>query len=182
MSGSAENLSSLPHGPETERLWALYFLSVEEGDWEARALALQDSLARRTLPEHRQVAALGGALEVVRAKHSRWPPNKLKYLNAGLEVLDSLTAEAPDDPVVRYLRLVSTYYLPFFVDRDDTVREDLAALVRLLPDRPDAFSPPVYGAVIRFVLANGSPGPEQRQRLEGALAARGGLLGGGGRP
>jgi len=170
-SGSAEDLDGLPHGPETERLWALYFMSVEDGDWEEQALALQDSLAADDLPEHRQVTALGGALTVVRAKHSRWPPNKLKFLKAGLQVLDSLAGQAPDDPVVRYLRLVSTYYLPFFVDRDESVRDDLAVLARILPDRSDAFSGPVYRVVVRFVLDHGELSEEASRRLEGALAA-----------
>lgn len=182
ISGSAERLEALPHGRDTERLWALYFLSVEDGDWEEQALALQDSLAERALPEHRQVTALGGALAVVRAKHSRWPPNKLKFLKAGLEVLDSLTADAPEDPVVRYLRLASTYYLPFFLDRDESVQEDLEVLARVLPDRSDAFSPAVYEAVIRFILDNGSPAAESRARLQEALAARLGPAGGGALP
>ncbi len=170
-SGSETNLEALPHGPDTERLWALYFVSVEDGDWEESALALHDSLVTRDLPEHRQVTALGGALEVVRAKHSRWPPNKLKFLKAGLQVLDSLAMEAPEDPVVRYLRLVSTYYLPFFVDRDESVRDDLAVLARILPERPDAFSPLIYRAVVRFVLDHGDLSEEASGRLEDGLAS-----------
>jgi hypothetical protein len=115
------------------------------------------------------VNALAGALEVVRAKHSRWPPNKLKYLRRGVSALDRLVAEAPDDAVVRYLRLVSCFYLPFFLERDQSVKEDLRVLTELLPKGSGGFSGPVYSAVIRFVLENGDPAREEQMRLEAAL-------------
>lgn len=168
-SGSEVDLRGIPHSRDTERLWALYFLSVQEKDWEAPALALADTLSHRDLPEALQIGALAGALEVVRAKHSRWPPNKLEHLRSGLAMLDRLVEEAPQDPVVRYLRLMSCYYLPFFLDEDESVEDDLRVLLSILPDQRQAFSPPVYDAVVRFVLENGAPDPEQRIRLGAAL-------------
>ena len=159
----------LPHSQATERLWALYFLNVEEKEWEASARALADSLSRVELPEAHQVEALAGALEVIRAKHSRWPPNKLRYLRDGLSVLNRLVAERPQDAAIRYLRLMSTYYLPFFQDQDDAVQEDLEALCAMLPESGAAFSPPVYAAALRFVLDRGNPDAETRARMEAAL-------------
>jgi hypothetical protein len=169
-SGSESTFSGLPHSRDTERLWALYFMSVEEKAWEKPALALADTLGEAGLPEALQVEALAGALEVVRAKNSRWPPNKLKYLRRGLLVLNRLVEETPGDPVVRYLRLMSCYYLPFFLDQDDAVKEDFEVLATLLPDSEGAFSPPVYEAVLQFVLENGDSDPEARSHLETALA------------
>ena len=168
-SGSEVDLTGIPHSRETERLWTLYFLSVQEKDWEVPAVALADTLSQRDLPEALHIGALAGALEVVRAKHSRWPPNKLKHLRSGLSTLDRLVEEAPQDPVVRYLRLMSCYYLPFFLDQDESVEDDLHVLLSILPNQRQAFSPPVYEAVVRFVLENGDPDPEQRIRLGEAL-------------
>jgi hypothetical protein len=176
-SGAAEGISTLPHSLDTERLWALYFLYVEEKDWEKTALALADSLAERQLPEALHVQALAGALEVVRAKHSRWPPNKLKYLRTGISMLDHLTSQAPEDPVVRYLRAVSGYYLPFFLERNETVEEDFEVLARTLPGRGDVFSPAVYRAVLQFVLEHGDPGDQDREALENALKSQSGASG-----
>lgn len=167
--GSDRKPSDLPHHPDLERLWALYFLSVEEKEWEKPAVALADSLARNPLPEDLHVHALGGAIEVVRAKNSRWPPNKLKHLRQGLSVLDRLVEEEPRDPAVRYLRLVSCYYLPFFLEREESVKEDFAVLASVLPDRGDAFSPQVRHAVLRFVLDKGEVGEPDRTRLEKSL-------------
>jgi hypothetical protein len=113
-----------------------------------------------------------GAMEVVRAKHSRWPPNKLKYLNRGAEILDELVEEYPEDLEVRYLRLASYRFLPFFLSRDDSVAEDLQVLVADLPGKPEAFSPPVYRAVLRFVLDNGDLEAEDRTRFELALGSQ----------
>jgi hypothetical protein len=115
------------------------------------------------------VRALEGALEVIRAKHARWPPNKLKHLKAGVSVLDSLVAVAPGSPQVRYLRLASCYSLPFFLSRDKSVKEDLAFLAAYLPDQDGAFSPPVHRLVLEFVLGANSLDPDQRLRIEEAL-------------
>lgn len=173
-SQSHGSFSGLPHSRDLERLWALYFLSVQEKSWEAPALALADTLTRASLPEALHVEALAGALEVVRAKHSRWPPNKLKHFQRGVSALDRLVAEAPRDPVVRFLRLVSCYYLPFFLDRDRSVEEDIRALTSLLPEEASAFSPTVYDAAIQFVLETGALRGEDRRRLEAAREGDGG--------
>ncbi len=178
-SGTAEGISTLPHSLETERLWALYFLYVEEKDLEKTALALADSLWEQQVPETLHVQALAAALEVVRAKHSRWPPNKLKYLRTGVSTLDHLISQAPEDPVVRYLRAVSCYYLPFFLERDESVKEDFQVLARTLPGGGDAFSPVVYRAVLQFVLEHGRPGEQDREALESALEGSAPVAGGG---
>jgi hypothetical protein len=156
-----------------ERIRAMYFLSVDEGDWVGRA---KDSLAalEPRIPngseEEFAMEAYRGALEVVRAKHSNWPPNKLKYLGNGARILDELVARSPDNLEVRYLRLASYLFLPFFLRRDDSVAADLEVLVSELPNRPWTFSPPMYRAVLRFVLDNGALVEEERILLEGALA------------
>ena len=155
-----------------EEVRAMYFLSVDEGDWVDRG---KDSLAvlRDQVPPgsvvEPVVQAYRGALEVVRAKHSRWPPNKLKYLNRGAEILDELVAEHPENLEIRYLRLASYRFLPFFLSRDDAVADDLQVLVAKLPQEPEAFSPPIYRAVLRFVLENTALAEEDQARFEDAL-------------
>jgi hypothetical protein len=152
----------------------MYFLSVDEKKWVDRA---RDSLSaiRRAIPAGSAEAVIAeayqGALEVVRAKHSRWPPNKLKHLNRGAELLDALVEREPANLEARYLRLASYIFLPFFLSRDESVAADLEALVQGLPGHPEAFSPPVYRAVVRFVLDNGQLEAEERATLQAALDA-----------
>jgi hypothetical protein len=113
--------------------------------------------------------ALRGALEVVRAKHSNWPPNKLKYLRSGAGILDEVVERNPDNPEVRYLRLVSFFYLPSLLRRDDSVEEDFRALIGLLPKGPGPLPPLLHQQVTLFVLENGEVKSEDRTTLEGLL-------------
>lgn len=163
--------SAGPAAPQraVERLWALYFLSVDRERRVAEAGALADSLLMGDLPAALggTVEALSAALDVVRAKHSWWPPTKLAQVDAGLTALDSLVVRRPEAPAVRYLRLVSSYYLPFFLRRDEAVREDFQALSDLLLQGPGStIPPPVFPAVVAFVVDHGDFDAETRARLE----------------
>ena len=170
-----EQVSALPspdEGMRLERIRAMYFLSVGDGDWVSAAKDSISSLEPLLPPgSTADVAsqAYRGALEVVRAKHSRWPPNKLKYLRSGSRILDDLVARYPDNLEVRYLRLASYRFLPIFLRRDESVAEDLQVLTEDLPTHPGAFSPTIFRGVLRFVLANGIAEGELRAGLEKAL-------------
>jgi hypothetical protein len=154
-----------------QRLWALYFLSVDHRSRVDDARATAAELQKETLRSDSAatVRALSAAVEVVRAKHSRWPPNKLKYLRNGMEALDALIQEYPEEPSVRYLRLVSYYYLPFFLDREEAVGEDLTVLSQLLPRGPGAMPAPIYMAAVEFLLEKGEHTEETRTLLKGLL-------------
>jgi hypothetical protein len=107
----------------------------------------------------------------LRAKHGTWPPSRLRHLREGLSILDGAVAARPDEAEVRYLRLLSCYYLPGILGRGRSVREDFAALARLLPEARHDFPPELYAAMVRFVLENGGPSPPQRAALLAALEA-----------
>ena len=147
----------------------------EQSEWAERA---QDSLRtlRKEVPEGTEgavtVEAYRGALQVVRAKHARMPWNKVKHLNRGAEALDNLVLSHPTNLEVRYLRLASYAFLPFFLRRDDSVASDLEVLVKQLPDHPGAFSPPVYRAVMEFVLEHGEMDEPGKDRFRKALKAK----------
>ena len=153
-----------------ERLGALYLVAVEEDslvDVGARAV---DSL--RTAPGSVTPARLDGydgAFTVLRAKHAFWPHHKLAHVRAGLGTLDTAVAAAPDDPVIRYLRLMSGFYLPGLFGRGDEVAADFAALARLLPHAGEDFPGPMLGTVTRFVLENGDIPPPRARALEALL-------------
>lgn len=157
---------------ELERLRAMYFLSVEDRSWVGSAWELLENLEGRLTegaPEGVILEAYRGALEVVRAKHARWPPTKLSHLREGVGILDRLVEEEPVNLEVRYLRLVSCYYLPFFFKREESVREDFRVLVAELPRHPEAFSPAVYRGVVEFVLDKGEPAERDRALLREAV-------------
>jgi hypothetical protein len=155
-----------------ERIGVIYLLSVDDGDWLERG---RDSLqVVKNLPEVDAetapiLRAYEGALEILRAKHSRWPPNKLKFLGRGSEILDDLVLRNPDDLRIRYLRYASYRGLPFFLSRDQEVRDDFQSLVQGLPGGPGAFSPAMHQAVLRLVLDDASLADADAIRLKAAL-------------
>lgn len=119
------------------------------------------------------LSAYRGALVTLRAKHALWPRAKLRHLRAGLAVLDSTIARHPDHAEARYLRLMSCYYLPGVLGRKWSVREDFAALARLLPHVRHQYPADLYDAVTRFVLERGALPPERRVELRAALEQAG---------
>ena len=93
-------------------------------------------------------------------------------IRGGLAILDDVVARNPEHAEARYLRLMSCYYLPGILGRGRSVRDDFAALARLLPGVQHRYPPDLYRAIASFVLENGQPAEPLRGRLEGTLAAR----------
>lgn len=117
------------------------------------------------------LTAYRGAFVTLRAKHGHWPPARLRHLDQGLELLDAMAVAHPDHAEIRYLRLMSCYYLPGILGRGWSVREDFAALARLLPGARERHPPELYRAIVEFVLANGEIRETDRAVLEATLSA-----------
>ena len=115
--------------------------------------------------------AYRGAILVAHAKHGFNLNRKLRLLEAAAPLLDSAVAAEPGAAEVRYLRLVSGYYLPFFLGRKPAVREDFAALARILPGVTDKFPPRFYLSVAGFVRNEGDLDAESEARLARAMEA-----------
>lgn len=138
-----------------------------------RGLAEVERLRAATRDPHAlaTLTAYRGAFTVLRAKHGIWPPDRLRHTRNGLAVLDGVVAAHPRHAEARYLRLMSCYYLPGIFGRGGSVRDDFAALARLLPSVRGDYPADLYAAIVRFVMANGHPSPEQRAALQAALGA-----------
>jgi len=110
--------------------------------------------------------AYRAALIVLKARYAFWPQAKMHYLREGLPILDRLVAAHPDHAELRSLRLLSIYYLPFFLGRKDMAREDMRLLTeQLLSGR--AFLPERYRRMMtEFLLANAPLEADKRTRLQ----------------
>lgn len=161
------------HRDALSPLRELYFRSVRSADALRPAFDELERL-RATPPTAADrelegvLTAYRGALLTLQAKHAPWPHQKLRYVREGFAVLDDAVAAHPEIAEVRYLRLMSGYYLPSFFGRGGSVREDFAALARLLPSAADRYPPDLYQAIVRFVLEHGEPRPAERARLQAA--------------
>lgn len=157
------------------RLRTQYVLAVAREEWILEAQqtleALRSPGADPSGPETSRIQAYDGALEVVRGKHAFWPRSKLNHVRQGLELLDAAVDRSPRDVEVRNLRLLSTFYLPFFFRRGDSARADLETLASLLLESPDALPPEDLVPVIDFVLERGTLAEETSTALR-SLRAR----------
>ena len=158
-----------PEAMELGTLRSRYVKAVENEDTLDRTLEALADHARGNPVEKAYTAAL----TVLRAKHAFWPHVKLRHLRAGLPSLDRLVAQCPSQVEVRYLRLLSCYFLPDLLGRTDSVRKDFAALARLLPEVRTEYPPRLYRNMVRFVLERGKPSRKARSHLQAALQAAG---------
>jgi 15-cis-phytoene synthase len=107
-----------------------------------------------------------GSFLALRAKHGGGPRARLRNLRDGFELMDRAVAQDPAAAELRYIRLMSGFYLPVIFGRRGAVQEDLAALARLLPASRASFPPELFPVVVEFVLEHGTHGPAERARLE----------------
>lgn len=172
--GGAVDLLAVPATDHPlSRLRELYYAAVQDRAAIDMAMEEVEALreAGRARTGSRRAAVLDGyvgALTTLRAKHGRWPPNRLRNLNDGLDILDQAVADAPDVVEIRYLRLMSCYYLPGILGRGGTVQEDFEALTRLLPDASAEFPPRLYRTIISFVVEHAELDHSDRAALEAA--------------
>jgi hypothetical protein len=173
IASAAQAQAPAPSPDGIENVRRLYLEAVSSARAIPRGLAEVQRLRAVTRDAHLQttLAAYSGAFTVLRAKHEVWPPDRLRHVRTGLAVLDSVVAANPAQAEARYLRLMSCYYLPGIFGRGASVRDDFGALARLLPSVRAEYPPGLYQAIVRFVMQNGRPSPEQRAALRASLAA-----------
>jgi 15-cis-phytoene synthase len=107
-----------------------------------------------------------GSFLALRAKHGGGPRARLRNLREGFDRMDRAVEQAPASAELRYIRLMSGFYLPGMFGRRGVVEEDLAALGQLLPESRAAFPPELFPVVVEFVLEHGTHTPSDRLRLE----------------
>jgi hypothetical protein len=93
----------------------------------------------------------------------------MKFLNEGLPLLDELVIRHPSKVEIRYLRLLSCYFLPRFLGRGDTVQEDARTLAVLLPESRTSFPPSLFADMVRFVSSIDSLTETERTPLQSMM-------------
>ena len=144
-------------GVAIQRLRTLYLLAIEDEERIAEADRFRLAFGREAVVPDSEggaavVEAYGGALEVLRAKHAFWPNTRMRHLRAGLSELDAAVERHPRAVEIRYLRLVSTAFLPGILGRSGTAREDLAVVAHLLPGTVEVFPARTFEAMAATVL------------------------------
>lgn len=153
---------------------------LTNGDLESiRSLYLQSAVDERlidsafvlvnALPEQARdtplIEAYDGALTVMKAKHAFWPRKRLGFVKEGLRVLDATVTSDPTNAEIRYLRLISCYYLPRLFGRGWSVAEDLTVLSENVRELKGIVDSEFYEMLVRFVLENAEIGADVRADL-----------------
>lgn len=171
---SPSSRSDVAQRSELDALRRAYLASVQDAGAIGRGLREVARLraAGAASPERASLlTAYEGALVTLRAKHAFWPAQKMRYMREGLALLDRSVAAYPDGAEARYLRLMTCYYLPGFFGRNWSVREDFAAVAKLLPTVRAHYPADLYAAIARFVVEKGELAPAERRALEATLGA-----------
>ncbi|CAN5696243.1 hypothetical protein BH23GEM11_BH23GEM11_10050 [soil metagenome] len=165
---------------DLQRLRTLYLLAVDDRPGLERAwgahLKLVTSIWARTPGGRAVVEGYRGALIALEARHGFWPHARIRDLRQALDVLDGIVEASPSADEVRYLRLVSTAFLPGVLGRSGTVDADLEVLARRLPEVTGRYPLRTWTAmadtVEELLEARGvEPGQEVRQALGSARRA-----------
>src|SRR6185437_8236804 len=108
------------------------FYAAVAGDREALGPAVQilDSLGGSDSGNPEVIAYLG-ACKLLQASHTAFFVEKAALGRDGLALEDRAVAEAPDNLEVRFLRGVTNYQLPKFLNRFALAAQDLAAVARV---------------------------------------------------
>jgi hypothetical protein len=140
-----------------QRLRTLHLLAVDDEDqlapaWSAHG-ALEATVWGRTPEGQAVTGAFAGALHALEGRHGFWPHRRIGDLRRGLELLDRQVAERPGQLEVRYLRLVSTAFLPSILGRGESVQADLEVVAELLPPAADTLPRRTWTAMADAVEA-----------------------------
>ncbi len=160
------------HADSTElylnRLRLTYVLGVKEKKYLEQSEKDLGWLQNRKEMKNAKALLLAyeGAIQVAHAKHGFNFPKKWEHLKRGLPLLDSAISISPKEPEPRYLRLVSNYYLPFFLGGKPKVKEDFAALAQTLPGVTQMFPPKWYVSIAKFVVEKGNLAQDETKNLE----------------
>ncbi len=145
-----------------DRLRVLYVLGVKEKEYLEKGKQEWKYLSTDTSPFLSKSSVLllayEGALVSLESKHALWPPHpsKMQLIKPGLQKLDSAVKLNPQQAEIRYLRLMTCYYLPFFLGRKESVREDFSMLANTLPESRKLFPSRWVINISQFVLKHGN--------------------------
>ena len=135
------------NSPFVQQVRLLYISAVEEEAAIKEAMALIESAQH----QNAILKAYEAGLTVLKAKHAFWPTKKMRFLKKGIPVLDQLVEANPTHIEIRYLRLISCYYLPKFLGYSSNIEDDIRTLAGLLPASADTLPPDLYKAISTFI-------------------------------
>jgi hypothetical protein len=142
---------------EKRQLGRLYFyLSVEEKDFIHQGKTYLSSLGLSVeFSGFREMYMAG--LKALEAKYALWPLEKWQLANEALKEMDYIVKNHLKDPEIRFIRASTCYYLPFFFNRQNQVKEDFLFISKCLIEQKDINTYPTHllRNICTFILDSG---------------------------
>ena len=107
-----------------------------------------------------------GALVALKGKHALFPHTKLKWARRGLAIMDSGLKKSPNDIEALFIHGTTCSYLPFFFRRGDDAQRDFRKIIKLMPQRMDAYDPKLITNVVVFLLENAKLTDDEKTYLK----------------
>lgn len=129
----------------------LFALSLEQESQVQPAIDLFERLVEQSPSLGARASAYIGALYTIKAKHTTFPFDKLKWAKRGLKILDEALEQAPDDIEVLFVHGAICQNLPALFKRGDDARRDFSRIVALLPDNMHRYDEQFIGDVLDYL-------------------------------
>ena len=115
-----------------EEAHRLFNLAVEDEEQISAARAIYSRIIRTSKEGRGRAMVYMGALDLIEAKHTFWPHEKMSLANSGLDKMEKGLKVDPTDIESRFVHGAICHELPFFFGRGDEVEEDFTVISTLL--------------------------------------------------
>jgi len=157
--------NALPNKTELADARQLFYQSVENKQYLDSAIIAFKRLNYDAQIDSGLVNTYIGALYSLKGKHAFWPQEKLKWVNQGLKIMDEAIQQTPDNIEARFIRGTTTFYLPFFFNRQESAQADFREIIRLLPGYYLEYETQLILNVIDFLEKNTQLTAKERTQL-----------------
>jgi hypothetical protein len=143
----------------------LFAFAVKDKDEMQPALDWFEKIFAEDWNSDARASAYLGALYTLKAKHSFFPFDKLKWAKAGLSLLDKALSRAPDDIEVLFVHGTICHNLPGIFKRQDDAGRDFSKIIKLLPAHMHRYDENFIIDVLDFLNSEIALNREERRAL-----------------
>lgn len=142
-----------------------FYLAVENKEYIEKGEILFQELNTPTSEYKGEAQMYMAALEAIRAKNALWPSDKWSIANSALSKMDKTVSKYPENVEVRFIRASTCYYLPFFFNRKEQVKQDFVFLAQRIPQRYKDYPKELIGNMCEFIVKSDYLGGEVNDRM-----------------
>ena len=129
----------------------LFALSLEDKEQVQPAIDLFEKIIENQGNLHDRALVYVGALYTVKAKHTFFLFNKLRWAKKGLSIMDGALSRAPEDIEVLFVHGTICHNLPGLFKRQDDARRNFHKIIELVPDNIHLYDENFIAEVLEYL-------------------------------